>query len=86
MNKETPSKEKKKELKSYTFTLILPNDKETPKGPKDEKPNFKLADEKSDKIILNFTLNFTKKKSFSMPISEKKISKLLILFRKRFLA
>ena len=57
MNKETPSKEKKKELKSYTFTLILPNDKETPKGPKDEKPNFKLTDEKSDKIILNFTLN-----------------------------
>ena len=57
MNKETPSKEKKKELKSYTFTLILPNDKETPKGPKDEKPNFKLADEKRDKIILNFTLN-----------------------------
>lgn len=57
MNKERPSKEKKKELKSYTFTLILPNDKETPKGPKDEKPNFKLADEKSDKIILNFTLN-----------------------------
>ena len=57
MNKETTSKEKKKELKSYTFTLILPNDKETPKGPKDEKPNFKLADEKRDKIILNFTLN-----------------------------
>ena len=57
MNQEAPEPEKKKELKSFTFTRTLQNDEETPKGPKDEKPNPKQAEEKSEKIILDFTLN-----------------------------
>ena len=61
INQEAPYPEKKKELKSCIFSQILQNDEETPKGPKDDKENnqqnLKQEKEKSDKIILNFTVN-----------------------------
>ena len=61
INQEAPDPEKKKELKSFTFTRSLQNDEETPQGPKIEKENnqenIKKEKEKSDKFILDFTLN-----------------------------
>ena len=61
INQEAPDPEKKKELKSFTFTRSLQNNEETPQGPKNEKENnqenIKKEKEKSDKFILDFTLN-----------------------------
>ena len=61
INQEAPDPEKKKELKSFTFTRSLQNEEETPQGPKNEKgnnqENIKKEKEKSDKFILDFTLN-----------------------------
>ena len=59
INQEAPDPEKKKELKSFTFTRSLQNEEETPQGPKNEKENNQenLKKEKSDKFILDFTLN-----------------------------
>ena len=63
MNQEAPDPEKKKELKSFTFTRSLQNNEETPQGPKNEKGNNQenikkeKEKEKSDKFILDFTLN-----------------------------
>ena len=61
INQEAPDPEKKKELKSFTFTRSLQNEEETPQGPKIEKENnqenIKKEKEKSDKFILDFTLN-----------------------------
>jgi len=56
INQEAPDPEKKKELKSFTFTRSLQNNEETPQGPKNEKENNQEK-EKSDKFILDFTLN-----------------------------
>ena len=56
INQEAPDPEKKKELKSFTFTRSLQNYKETPQGPKNEKENNKEK-EKIDKFILDLTLN-----------------------------
>jgi len=60
INQEAPSPEKKKELKSFTFTRSLQNDEETPQVSKSEKENnqenIKKEKEKSDKFILDFTL------------------------------
>ena len=56
INQEAPDPEKKKELKSFTFTRSLQNDEETPQGPKNEKENNQEK-EKSNKLILDFTLN-----------------------------
>ena len=56
INQEAPDPEKKKELKSFTFTRSLQNNEETPQGPKIEKENNQEK-EKSDKFILDFTLN-----------------------------
>ena len=39
INQEAPDPEKKKELKSFTFTRSLQNEEETPQGPKNEKGN-----------------------------------------------
>ena len=63
INQEAPDPEKKKELKSFTFTRSLQNNEETPQGPKNEKGNNQenikkeKEKEKSDKFILDFTLN-----------------------------
>ena len=63
INQEAPDPEKKKELKSFTFTRTLQNNEETPQGPKNEKGNNQenikkeKEKEKSDKFILDFTLN-----------------------------
>ena len=63
MNQEAPDPEKKKELKSFTFTRSLQNNEETPQGPKNEKGNNQenikkeKEKEKRDKFILDFTLN-----------------------------
>ena len=63
INQEAPDPEKKKELKSFTFTRSLQNNEETPQGPKNEKENNQenikkeKEKEKSDKFILDFTLN-----------------------------
>ena len=63
INQEAPDPEKKKELKSFTFTRSLQNEEETPQGPKNEKGNNQenikkeKEKEKSDKFILDFTLN-----------------------------
>jgi len=56
INQEAPDPEKKKELKSFTFTRSLQNNEETPQGPKEEKKNNQEK-EKSDKFILDFILN-----------------------------
>ena len=56
INQEAPDPEKKKELKCFTFTRSLQNDEETPQGPKNEKENNQEK-EKSNKLILDFTLN-----------------------------
>ena len=61
INQEAQNPEKKKELKSFTFSRSLQNDEEIPQGPKNEKgnnqENIKKEKEKSDKFILDFTLN-----------------------------
>ena len=59
INQEAPDPEKKKELKSFTFTCSLQNNEETPQGQKNEKGNNQenIKKEKSDKFILDFTLN-----------------------------
>ena len=60
INQEAPDPEKKKELKSFTFTRSLQNEEETPQGQKNnEKGNNQenIKKEKSDKFILDFTLN-----------------------------
>ena len=62
INQEAPDPEKKKELKSFTFTRSLQNEEETPQGPKkiekeNNQENIKKEKEKSDKFILDFTLN-----------------------------
>ena len=64
INQEAPDPEKKKELKSFTFTRSLQNEEETPQGQKNnEKENNQenikkeKEKEKSDKFILDFTLN-----------------------------
>ena len=63
VNQEAPDPEKKKDLKSFTFTRSLQNDEKTPQGPKIEKENNQenikkeKEKEKSDKFILDFTLN-----------------------------
>ena len=64
INQVAPEPGKKMELKQFIFTRSLQIGEETPKGSKDEKDNIqdniKLEKEKSDKIILNFSLTLYK--------------------------
>ena len=53
-NEEAPAP-KKKELKTVSFTRIIQQDEETPKGP--EENQEKKKDKSLEKIVLNFTLN-----------------------------
>ena len=53
-NEEAPAP-KKKELKTVSFTRIIQQDEETPKGP--EENQEKKKDKILEKIVLNFTLN-----------------------------
>ena len=53
-NEEAPAP-KKKELKTVSFTRIIQQDGETPKGP--EENQEKKKDKSLEKIVLNFTLN-----------------------------
>lgn len=53
-NEEAPAP-KKKELKTVSFTRIIQQDEETPKGP--EENQEKKKDKSLEKIELNFTLN-----------------------------
>ena len=53
-NEEAPAP-KKKELKTVSFTRIIQQDEETPKGP--EENQEKNKDKSLEKIVLNFTLN-----------------------------
>ena len=53
-NEEAPAP-KKKELKTVSFTRIIQQDEETPKGP--EENQEKKNDKSLEKIVLNFTLN-----------------------------
>ena len=57
INQEAPDPEKKKELKSFTFTRSLQNEEETPQGPKKNEKENNQEKEKSNKLILDFTLN-----------------------------
>ena len=59
INQDAPNPEKKKELKTFTFTRSLQNEVETPKGPKEEKENNQDK-EKNDNFILDFSLNLYK--------------------------
>ena len=59
INQDAPNPEKKKELKTFTFTRRLQNEVETPKGPKEEKENNQDK-EKNDNFILDFSLNLYK--------------------------
>ena len=53
-NEEAPVP-KKKEIKTVSFTRIIQQDEETPKGP--EENQEKKKDKSLEKIVLNFTLN-----------------------------
>ena len=53
-NEEAPAP-KKKEIKTVSFTRIIQQDEETPKGP--EENQEKKKDKILEKIVLNFTLN-----------------------------
>ena len=53
-NEEAPVP-KKKEIKTVSFTRIIQQDEETPKGP--EENQEKNKDKSLEKIVLNFTLN-----------------------------
>ncbi len=54
INQEAPDPEKKKELKSFTFTRSLQNNEETPQGPKEEKKIIK----KKKKVTNLFQISF----------------------------
>ena len=90
INQEAPYPEKKKELKSFIFSQILQNDEEMPKGPKDVKENnqqnLKQEKEKSDKIILNFTVNlYEDELVFNVKQRKEKFKVTNIIYEKGFL-
>ena len=87
-NENAPEPQKKKELKSFKFTRTLQKEEGTPQGPKEEKEekeNQIVNPEKSENIILNFSLNlFEDEIVFNVEQRKEKFKVANIIYEKTF--